>query len=668
MTVISSFLFGIVFLGSAGYFGLGIYRTWGVIAQGKGFEDHRFDQLPQRIWRTIIDSTFQPKMFRDFVPAFIHALIFWGFILVSIGTLETVVSGFYSKFNFSWILGDGFFYGSFLRSQDLANAWVGFAILYAIVRRITKASKRISSLGAESQKDAYYVLTWIFALVFTASLSLGARAYAGMLPEAPLGLSRLITSVSTLGLISSEGAWHSFDQVIWWAHVGVFCSFLVYLPTSKHQHFIWAVPNLFFRTSRARGRLRPMDLEDETAESFGVAKPTELSWKQLLDGFTCVECGRCQEVCPAYQTGKPLDPRKIAHDLKYSLLDDVKAQNDKEHTAQPLTDGFVKADEYWSCTTCGACMEACPLGIEHIPAIVDMRRYKTLTEGEFPSELNQTFKNLETNFTPWSGVSHATRADWSKDQNVTTFAENSDVEYCFWVGCAGSFDERYQKVSKSIVKILQAANISFSILGTEEKCNGDTARRLGNEYLAQMSIQENIQTMQKYKIKKIVTGCPHCFNTIRNEYPDFGFEAEVIHHSELIEDLLKHGKIKAKDVPADQSSITYHDSCYLGRHNEVYEEPRETLKALGAELKEMEKNKKDGMCCGAGGGRMWMEETIGDRVNEVRAEQAIDTGASTVAVACPFCMTMMQDGVKAKGQAEGVTVKDVSEIVAENLI
>ena len=663
----SNIVFGLCFFGSMGFFGWRFFGIWKNLHLAKGVEENRFDQIPLRIKNVLVKGLIQPKMMKDFIPGLMHALIFWGFLTVSIGTLETMLAGFYTPFNFSYILGDGFLYKTFLLTQDLANAWVLFAILVAVYRRVAKKSKRLDSLAKESKLDAMIVLTIIGALVTTALISLGARVYGGLLPSAPLFFSKIFANVFSLGMVESASSWIAFDHVVWWLHVLTLFGFMVFLPFSKHQHFIWAFPNIFFRNLKSRGRLRPLDLEDENAESFGVGKAEDFTWKQLLDGYTCVECGRCQEQCPAYNTGKPLDPRKIAHDLKYSLVDMI--DNPKEENRKSLIGGFITEEELWGCTTCGACMEACPLEIEHIPAIVDMRRHLVLTEGKIPNELNQTFTNLENNYTPWSGVSHSTRADWAKDQNVTTYAENPDVEYCFWVGCAGSYDERYKKVSRAFSKILNNAGVSFSILGTEEKCNGDTARRLGNEYLAQMAIQENVETMQKYKIKKIVTGCPHCFNTIKNEYPDFGFDAEVLHHSEIITDLIKEGKLKLNQVPEElkEEKTTFHDSCYIGRHNDNYQSPREVLTEAGANLVEMPRSKEKGMCCGAGGGRMWLEEDTGTAINEDRAKEAADTYSKTVATACPFCMTMLSDGVKSVAPEKNIEVRDIAEIVADQI-
>ncbi len=627
-------LFALLSISVFSFFAYSLRRRWlQITSVGQGVEEMRFDNVFQRLKDVFVEGLLQRRMYTDLPAAFMHLLIFWGFFIVSLGTLETLLSGIFPSLTLRSLLGsEHTLYKIYAVSQEWTNTIVALAIFYAIGRRLFFPPKRFSTLSKSSRKDAYIVLSLIGGLVTTALFYIKTET-AGM---------------------------QSFSTFFWWSHVFILFSFTCFLPYSKHQHLIWVWPNIFFKSHKGTGRLRPMQFAED-AESFGVGNAHGFTWKQMLDGMSCVECGRCTAVCPANSTGKTLNPRLIINNIKESMIDATHNPVEKRKT---LIGDLITPEELWACTTCGACMQACPLHIEHIPAIIDMRRYMTMTEGNVPAELQTTLQNIESQSNPW-GFSNQKRAEWAQGLNVKTMAETQgDVEYLFWVGCAGSFDERYKKVTRSIASLLNEAKVSFAILGTEEKCNGDTARRAGNEYLADSQIRENIESFKKYKVKKVVTGCPHCFNTIKTEYPDFGFEPEeVLHHSEFLTRLIQEKKITPKTGVVE--SLTYHDSCYLGRHNDVYEEPRKVLASSAKDnlVREMPRNKENGFCCGAGGARMWMEETKGERVNVNRAKEALQSGAKTIATACPFCMTMMRDGVASQNKEKEVEVMDIAELL-----
>lgn len=627
--------------------------------------ENRSGNVAERIKNVVFIVLGQSKLLRDWGAGLIHLLIFWGFIVFLLAVVEAIIQGFYPGFDFEF-LGHLNTIISFI--QDIFIVLVIGAVLSALLRRYIIKIPRLQ--GDHTEKvDAAIVLTLILLVALSMLGQNSSEIAQNNFAESEYSFRPVANFLSSLIFFNSDQG-NNFYMFFWWTHIIVIFSFMNYLPFSKHFHVYTSVPNVYFgKTGLTKFALKSLDLEDEEAEQFGAADVEHLSWKQILDGYSCTECGRCSSHCPATISNKALSPKRIIEKIRTRteekapyLVSGKEIPEDVNH--MQLVNGHITEKELWACTTCMACVSECPITIEHVDAIVDMRRNLVLTEASFPQQLNPVFKNLETNFTPWA-FNQQDRANWAEGLNIKTMSEDSNCEILFWVGCAGSFDVRYQNVSKAFAKIMQKAGVDFRILGTEEKCNGDTARRLGNEYLAQMLISENVETLNGYGVKKIVTACPHCYNSLKNEYPGFGGNFEVHHHTEIMEDLFDSGKLKIVGKN-EKKSITFHDSCYLGRYNNIYDEPRTHIKRIpGLELREMPRNKDRGFCCGAGGGRMFLEETEGERINIVRTEEAIDTGAESIAAACPFCLTMLSDGVKSLGRDESIKVEDISEIILE---
>ncbi len=616
------------------------------------------DRLPGRLNDVLVKGFGQSLVLRT--PSGIgHAFIFWGFFVLTYGTTEGLIASVVHGFSFAWM---GPIYPLMNTMQDLFAVLVLMALAAAAWRRLVSKPKRLETSFAHTL-DAMVIIGLITLLIV---------AYFGMQAIAPkpgmLVVSHLLRVLfigwdPSLGRADFPMAYSAFE----WTHNLVVLGFLVYIPHSKHLHIITSLPNLFFREEHPAGRIDKLDLEDESAEHFGVTKISDFSRKELLDLTACTECGRCQEACPAYNTGKPLSPKKVITDLKEHLFHVGPALlvDPNADTGVSLYGDVIAEDVLWACTTCRACEEVCPVEIQPMTKLIKIRQARVLMEGDFPAEAQGALRNVETQSNPW-GLPQEERGKWAEAMGVKTLAEDADVEYLFYVGCAGSYDQRYLDVTRAFAKLLGAAGVKFGILGAEECCTGDSAKRIGNELLAQAMAQQNVETFKGYGVKKVVTACPHCFNSIKNEFPEYGGDFEVIHHTQLLSELIRDGKLALGAAKAAQETVAYHDSCYLARYNGVTDAPREVIAGSGALPVELERNREQSFCCGAGGGRMWMEETIGKRVNVERAEEAVRSGAATIATACPFCMTMLSDGVKQTPKPE-TPVKDIAEILAAHL-
>lgn len=662
---IKNVIFIVVFLSTFGFLSWSLRNLFLYMKVAKK-KDNRFDDVGRRIGNVLKIAFGQSKLLREPVAGTVHFLIFWGFILFLFAVIEAIIQGFYSSFNLSFL---GPVYSVITVIQDVFGLLVIIAVVTALLRRYVFKIPRLQ-VDKGASLDAIVILSFILIVV----VSMLLQNMAGIAKNNFVLHEYEVRPISAI-LVNvffdnpSIGA-NAAYEVYWWIHVLTIFGFMNFLPYSKHLHVFTSIPNTYFANlDPVRNTIKHLNLEDENAESFGASDIEQLSWKQILDGYSCTECGRCTQACPAHTVGKSLNPKEIIVDIRRRTKDKapliVDGVTESEQFQKTLVHDYVSDKVLWQCTTCMACVQECPVMIEHLDSIIDMRRDLVLTESKFPSELNAVFKSLETNYSPWA-FNPADRAKWAEGLGVKTMAEDSNCEYLFWVGCAGSYDERYKKVSQSFSKLMQIAGVEFRILGTQEKCNGDTARRLGNEYLAQMFMMENVETLNHYKVQKIVTACPHCFHSLKNEYKQFGGHFEVYHHTELIDEMIASKKILLNGN--NNSDVTYHDSCYLGRYNEVYDAPRKSLSAVeGINLIEMSRNKDKGFCCGAGGGRLFLEDDEGGRINEERTKEALATNAETIASACPFCMTMMTDGVKHFNKTEEVKVKDIAEIILENL-
>lgn len=646
----------------------------------------RWDNIGARVQNVITYVILQKRLPKNgyVYSGVLHIFIFGAFMVLSVDTVNFVTDGLYNVLGLATgsqpthlmhlPFSDTYYQG--LADTFRLLCMVGLTM--AFINRTVIKPKRLPLT-----RDALYTIFFIFSLmsfeVAQTACYLALPANAAELSGKPyIWFSGFVAQLLT-GASASEEALAAGYKAAWWAHLVTLLAFSNYVPWSKHSHVFAAPLNIFFMSLEPKGALRKMDLDPEAEDApeyFGARNLEDLSWKQLFDGLSCTECGRCNDNCPAHLSGKPLRPMDIIVDLKHHMADRFQMRGQELNLAEDpklwLTSGdydhadkvVIHPDVLWSCTTCRACMEVCPVGNEHIPDIIDMRRYMTMSEGAAGHGSDKALKNMERKGNPW-GMTKNDRMKWTEglDVQVPEWDAEKPADLLYWVGCAGSSDLRAQKVTRSVTRLMTKAGVNFAVLGKRESCTGDSARRLGDEYLFSTMAEKNVETLNSEGVKKIVTHCPHCLNALKNDYKAFGGDYEVIHHTELLSQLMREGKLKA-EAAGDKKRVVYHDSCYLGRYNDIYDPQRDILDALpDVERVETARSREKGLCCGAGGGQMWMEMDLGERINYVRTDELLQTQPQVIAVACNFCMTMVDDGVKGRDKSDSVEVLDLAELL-----
>jgi Fe-S oxidoreductase len=659
-------IFWALFVIAFGLFAQRAYFLFCLMRLGK--QENRFDRIGQRIKTMLVEVAPQwcslKSVTRKDLAGIGHALLFWGFSLFLMSYV--IFIGLAGGFGLAPVLEDTPFETVYLSILDIAGIFVIMVIIWAAIRRYVVKPERL-----EASAEAGIILIVVFSLMALHFCIEGfGFAGSGNTTDWPPVGAALARFLSGTGI--AESTLIGVYQGVWWLHYALILGFMVYIPRSKHLHILASLVNAFFKPLGPKVVLEPIPLEE--TETFGVSKIQDFTWKDLLDLYACAVCGRCHVNCPAQLSGKTLSPREVIHNLKEHLLEvgpgllagkaEAPSESQARSPAKTMIGDVVTEEEIWACTTCGACQEVCPVNIEHIRKIIDLRRNLVLSQSKMPESAQLMLRNMQSRGHPWAGVqSMRLRGDWTSGLELNILPEGGNANILFWVGCTGAIFERNVKATLSMTRVLQAAGVDFGILGDAETCCGDPARRAGYEFQFQMMAEQNIEIFKSHNIKEIITTCPHCYNTIKHEYPRYGGDFKVVHYTQLIADLMRQSRLKLTNEL--NSTFTYHDPCYLGRYNGVYLEPRRILRAIPkAKLEEMERSRNTGFCCGGGGGLMWIEEQPGTtKINQMRLEDVLKTGAETVVTACPYCLQMFEDSIEHKGIQDSLKARDLVELV-----